>query len=264
MLGSRVVYEDYAVCSPRSDPSKAETEPTIDPSAMAGLSSEVLFDRLLFVLHGLLSNHQPNWLKPRPPSSESSKEFTLFDRDAAESLQVCQKNYKILDCKLRLLKFFVLCLSIMQNELSRMQLPDIIRWRIQAGMPILVPSLRCSLSCQPHSVPPTALSLVQPSGSAAGGPIQRNPPTIPKTGTVAAQGKLKQTMLSPPQQQESDNTDVVDPWTLLEDGTSSGLSSSNVSNSSDMANLRATCWLKGAVRVRRTDLTYVGSVDDDS
>ncbi|KAL9285218.1 Mediator of RNA polymerase II transcription subunit 12 [Arabidopsis thaliana] len=238
LLGSRVVYEDYAVCSPRSELSKAETESTIDPSSMADLSSEVLFDRLLFVLHGLLSNHQPKWLKPRPSSNESSKDFTLFDRDAAESLQ---------------------------NELSRMQLPDTIRWRIQAAMPILLPSLRCSLSCQPHSVPPTALTLVQPSGStAAAGTNQRNSPAISKSGTAAAQGKLKPTMLAPHQQQEADNTDVVDPWTLLEDGTSSGLSSSNASNSSDMANLRATCWLKGAVRVRRTDLTYVGSVDDDS
>uniref|UniRef100_A0A1J3JXE6 Mediator of RNA polymerase II transcription subunit 12 n=1 Tax=Noccaea caerulescens TaxID=107243 RepID=A0A1J3JXE6_NOCCA len=238
LLGSRVVYEDSAVCSPRSDLSKAETESTVDPSSMADLSSEVLFDRLLFVLHGLLSNHQPNWLKPRSSSNESSKDFTLFDRDAAESLQ---------------------------NEIARMQLPDTIRWRIQAAMPILLPSLRCSLSCQPHSVPLTALTLVQPSGSAAAGPPnQRNSPAIPKTGTAAAQGKLKQTVLPPHQQQEPDNTDLVDPWTLLEDGTSSGPSSSNASNSSDMGNLRATCWLKGAVRVRRTDLTYVGSVDDDS
>lgn len=145
-----------------------------------------------------------------------------------------------------------------------MQLPDTIRWRIQAAMPILLPSQRCSLSCQPHSVPPAALTLVQPLGYAASGPNQRNSPAIPKTGTATGQGKLKQTMLSPSQQQETDNTDVVDPWTLLEDGTSSGPSNSNASNSSDMANLRATCWLKGAVRVRRTDLTYVGSVDDDS
>ncbi|KAF8087174.1 hypothetical protein N665_0596s0025 [Sinapis alba] len=236
LLGSRVVYEDSVVCPPRSDLSKAETESTIDPSSMADLSSEVLFDRLLFVLHGLLSNQQPNWLKPRSSSSnESSKDFTLFDRDAAESLQ---------------------------NELARMQLPDTIRWRIQAAMPILLPSLRCSLSCQPHSVPATALTLVQPSGSA--GLNQRNSPATPKTVTAGGQGKLKQTMLSPCQQQELDNTDVVDPWTLLEDGTSSGPSSSNASNSIDMGNLRAICWLKGAVRVRRTDLTYIGSVDEDS
>ncbi|KAL0712399.1 hypothetical protein Bca4012_019377 [Brassica carinata] len=237
LLGSRVVYEDSAVCSPRSDPSKSETESTIDPSSMADLSSEVLFDRLLFVLHGLLSNHQPNWLKPRSSSNESSKDFTLFDRGAAENLQ---------------------------SELARMQLPDTIRWRIQAAMPTLLPSLRCSLSCQPHSVQPTALTLVQPSGSAAAAGLnQRNSPAIPKTAT-AAQGKLKQTMLSQSQQQEPDNTDVVDPWTLLEDGTSSGPSSSNALSSSDMGNVRATCWLKGAVRVRRTDLTYVGSVDEDS
>ncbi|KAJ0250023.1 hypothetical protein HA466_0142350 [Hirschfeldia incana] len=239
LLGSRVVYEDSAACSPRSDLSKAETESTIAPSSMPNLSTEVLFDRLLFVFHGLLSNQQPNWLKPRCSSNESSKDFTLFDRDAAEGLQ---------------------------NELARMQLPDTIRWRIQAAMPILLPSLRCSLSCQPHSVPPTALTLVQTSGStAAGGLNQRNSPATPKTVTAAAaQGKLKQTMLSPCQQPEADNMDVVDPWTLLEDGTSSGQSSSSASNSSDMGNLRATCWLKGAVRVRRTDLTYIGSVDDDS
>lgn len=152
----------------------------------------------------------------------------------------------------------------MQNELARMQLPDTIRWRIQAAMPILLPSLRCSLSCQPHSVPPTALTLVQPSGSAAAAGLnQRNSLATPKTVT-AGQGKLKQNMLSPCQQQEADNTDMVDPWTLLEDGTSSGQSSSNALNSSDMGNLRATCWLKGAVRVRRTDLTYIGSVDEDS
>ena len=233
---------------------------------MADLSNEVLFDRLLFVLHGLLSNHQPNWLKPRSSSSnESSKDFTLFDRDAAESLQVCQTKF---------IKPSTVCVHLtenndfffLQNELSRMHLPDTIRWRIQAAMPTLLPSLRCSLSCQPHSVPPTALTLVQPSGSAAAGLNQRNSPAIPKTVTAAGQGKLKQTMLSQSQQQqEAENTDVVvDPWTLLEDGTSSGPSSSNPLNNSDMGNVRATCWLKGAVRVRRTDLTYIGSVDEDS
>lgn len=97
LLGSRVVYEDSAVCSLRNDLSKSETESTIDPtSSEADLSSENLFDRLLFVLHGLLSNHQPNWLKPRSSSNESSKDFAMFDRDAADSLQVCQQNYKIL------------------------------------------------------------------------------------------------------------------------------------------------------------------------
>jgi hypothetical protein len=66
----------------------------------------------------------------------------------------------------------------------------------------------------------------------------------------------------------------IDPWTLLEDGTagsststsgSGGGSSSNMSvPGGDHSNLKASSWLKGAVRVRRTDLTYIGSLDDDS
>lgn len=58
----------------------------------------------------------------------------------------------------------------------------------------------------------------------------------------------------------------IDPWTLLEDGAGSGPSSSNsaVMGGGDSANLKASSWLRGAVRVRKTDLTYIGSVDDDS
>lgn len=53
---------------------------------------------------------------------------------------------------------------------------------------------------------------------------------------------------------------------LLEDGAGAGLSSTSTAGigGSDNANLRASSWLKGAVRVRRTDLTYIGVVDDDS
>lgn len=58
----------------------------------------------------------------------------------------------------------------------------------------------------------------------------------------------------------------VDPWLLLEDGAGSGPSSSNtaVMGGGDHANLKASPWLKGAVRVRRSDLSYIGAVDDDS
>jgi hypothetical protein len=60
----------------------------------------------------------------------------------------------------------------------------------------------------------------------------------------------------------------VDPWTLLEDGTScpSALSGSNGTSgiAADHTNLKACSWLKGAIRVRRTELTYIGSLDDDS
>lgn len=65
-------------------------------------------------------------------------------------------------------------------------------------------------------------------------------------------------------QQENDLE--VDPWILLEDGAGSSQSSSNSTlvGGSDNANLKASNWLKGTVRVRRTDLTYIGAVDDDS
>ena len=58
----------------------------------------------------------------------------------------------------------------------------------------------------------------------------------------------------------------VDPWMLLEDGAGSCPNTSSTASigSVDHANIRAASWLKGAIRVRRTDLTYVGAVDDDS
>ena len=60
----------------------------------------------------------------------------------------------------------------------------------------------------------------------------------------------------------------IDPWTLLEEGSVSASALNSSSNmgavSGDLSNLKACSWLKGAVRVRRTDLTYVGALDDDS
>ncbi|KAF0928627.1 hypothetical protein E2562_006064 [Oryza meyeriana var. granulata] len=60
----------------------------------------------------------------------------------------------------------------------------------------------------------------------------------------------------------------IDPWTLLEDGTScpNTNSGSNSANgvTGDHTNLKACSWLKDSVRVRRTDLTYIGSLDEDS
>lgn len=57
----------------------------------------------------------------------------------------------------------------------------------------------------------------------------------------------------------------IDPWTLLEDGTGVQSSSNSAAiGGSDHANLRASNWLKGAIRVRRTDLAYIGAIDEDS
>lgn len=57
-----------------------------------------------------------------------------------------------------------------------------------------------------------------------------------------------------------------DSWTLLEDGVGSIQSAGGISAmvSGDSADLQASSWLKGAARVRRTDLTYVSPVDEDS
>lgn len=57
-----------------------------------------------------------------------------------------------------------------------------------------------------------------------------------------------------------------DSWTLLEDGAGSIQSTGGIPAmvSADSADLQASSWLRGAARVRRTDLTYVGPVDEDS
>ncbi|KAK9274133.1 hypothetical protein L1049_018947 [Liquidambar formosana] len=245
LLGSRVVHEDadLSFYPMQSSLFKREAELPMEASPAAAsvdLSGESLFDLLLLVLHGLLSSCKPSWLKSKPSSkstNESMKDFSVFDREVAESLQ---------------------------NDLDRMQLPDSIRWRIQAAMPILFTSVRCSISCQPPPVPTAAVASLQPSISIPGfypgnsNPSQRNSVPLVRTATNIS-GKPK----SLPLQQDHDME--IDPWTLLEDGAGSGPSSNTaVISSGDHANLRASSWLKGAVRVRRTDLTYIGAVDDDS
>ncbi|XP_052192066.1 LOW QUALITY PROTEIN: mediator of RNA polymerase II transcription subunit 12 [Diospyros lotus] len=235
LLGSRVVHEDVdqSFSTMLSSSTTKDTELPMEPfgASSVHLSGESLFDRLLLVLHGLLSSYRPSWLK-------SKKDFSVFDREVADSLQ---------------------------NELDRMHLPHSIRLRIQAAMPIPFPSSRYSISCQPPSVSPAALASLIPSipvsGSHPGNSNlpPRNPVSLARTGTTVA-GKTK----SLPLQQDSDME--IDPWTLLEDGAGSGPSTSSTAGigSGDNVDLRACSWLKGAVRVRRTDLTYIGVVDDDS
>ncbi|XP_031275828.1 mediator of RNA polymerase II transcription subunit 12 [Pistacia vera] len=243
LLGSRVVHEDadLSFYPMQSFQSKREMESPPENSSvpLMDLSGESLFDRLLLVLHGLLSSCQPSWLRSKPASKSSnlSKDSFGFDREMVESLQ---------------------------NDLDRMRLPDTIRWRIQAAMPILLPSVRCSITCQPPSAPVSALASLQPSISISGvypgnsNTPQRNP--VPLARTAANSVKSKTLPL------QQDNDMEVDPWILLEDGAGSVPSSSNTSviGSGDHANLRAASWLKGAIRVRRSDLTYIGAVDDDS
>ncbi|GLT60649.1 hypothetical protein SLA2020_334060 [Shorea laevis] len=235
LLGSRVVYEDVELYF--NSTLLKEGELIMESSAAS--AGESLFDRFLLVLHGLLSSCQPVWLRLTPATkstSDFSKGFSGFDPDMAENLQ---------------------------SDLDRMQLPEMIRWRIQAAMPKLFPPVHYYISCQPSSIPVAAPSLLQPSISAGfcSGPLispQRSVALARTTNSVA--GKSKPTPLS----QDCDTE--IDPWTLLEDGAGSGPSSSNsaVLASSDHANFRACSWLKGTVRVRRTDLNYIGAIDDDS
>ncbi|MCD9645524.1 hypothetical protein HAX54_034520 [Datura stramonium] len=244
ILGSRVVHEDASHSFNQAYSSKREVDSLVEASATASvvMSLESLFDRLLLLLHGLLSSHQPRWLKWKSSSkspSESSKDYSAFEREGAESLQ---------------------------NDLDRMQLPETVRWRIQCAMPILFPSARWSISCQPPSVAPAALSSLLPSNpvsvlhsSNGSNQTQRNTVSLLRTATSVA-GKAKHVS----SQQENDLE--VDPWILLEDGAGSSHSSSSspLVGGGDHANLKASNWLKGTVRVRRTDLTYIGAVDDDS
>ncbi|XP_047307150.1 mediator of RNA polymerase II transcription subunit 12 [Impatiens glandulifera] len=239
LLGSRVVHEDANhSCYPAT---KRELEISLEASAayIVDLSGECLFDRLLLVLHGLLSSSFPSWLKPKPGvklAIESGKDFSVFDRDVVETLQ---------------------------NDLDRMILPDRIRWRIQSAMPILDPSFRFAISCQPPFVPSTALAALQPSILVSGSFPQRNSASLGgRTSSPNLSGKNK---LAPQPEQEMQEMEI-DPWTLLEDGAGSGPSSGNAAAiaSSDNADLKASSWLKGSVRMRRTDLTYIGAVDDDS
>lgn len=92
LLGSRVVHEDADLSNPASRFSikREVVESMIESSATVDLG-ESLFDRLLLVLHALLSTSQPYWLKPKflsKSTPEGSRDSTLSDREVTENLQV--------------------------------------------------------------------------------------------------------------------------------------------------------------------------------
>ncbi|KAL5981470.1 hypothetical protein ACLOJK_015532 [Asimina triloba] len=239
LLGTRAVYEDADLSwfprGQRISLSKRDV-----PSASFDLSGESLFDRLLCVLQGLLSSCKPSWLKPKSaskPSLKSSRDFCPFDREVADTLQA---------------------------ELDRMQLPAIIRFRLQTAMPMLPASPPSTVSCQPPMVSSAAIALLQPNMLVTGfqpgnaNPSQRS--AIPHTRPASnVPGKGKPLLPQDPDME-------IDPWMLLEDGTGSMTTSgsSGIGVGGDHANLLACSWLKGTIRVRRTDLTYIGAVDDDT
>ncbi|XP_058084336.1 mediator of RNA polymerase II transcription subunit 12 isoform X2 [Magnolia sinica] len=241
LLGTRVVHEDADLpCFPvqRISPSKREVEL---PSASFDLSGDSLFDRFLCVLHGLLSSCKPSWLKPKSASKstgKSSRDFGMFDREVAESLQA---------------------------DLDRMQLPAIIRRRLQSAMPVLPASALPTISCQPPTVSTTAVSSLQSNISGPG--FQQGNTNLPQRSPIpSGRATTNVSMKSKPLPLQVQDPDMeIDPWMLLEDGTGSAPPSGNSNMGvGDHTNLTACSWLKGTVRVRRTDLTYIGPVDDDS
>ncbi|KAL8500001.1 hypothetical protein ACS0TY_019843 [Phlomoides rotata] len=235
LLGSRVVHEDGCHSVNTALPSSIRDAASLMESSAAFLCGESLFDCLLLVLHMLMSSYQPSWLKMKAEHkpTESSKDYAVFDREVAESLQ---------------------------NDLDRMELPDTIRGRIQTAFPILIPSGRTSISCQPPSVSPAALACLQPSN-----PVTSLNPTnsnVPQRNS-ALPGRAPTSMKTKSQVSQQDLDMEIDPWTLLEDGAGSGQPSPS-SAGTDHVNFKASYLLKGAVRMRRTDLTYIGAVDEDS
>jgi len=91
-------------------------------------------------------------------------------------------------------------------------------------------------------------------------------PGVNSSSSTIPQRNLSLSRVASGKPKRQDNDLEIDPWTLLEDGAGSFPSAGNTASigSGDHVNIRAASWLKGAVRVRRTDLTYVGAVDDDS
>ncbi|XP_078155714.1 RNA polymerase II transcription mediator isoform X2 [Carex rostrata] len=248
LLGARVVYEEADLPTPMKREAGSYPSEALFYSAdsLSDRPGEGLFDRLVCVLHALLGSCKPSWLKPKLPPSKatikSPRDFPAFDREAAENLQ---------------------------SALDKMELPLTIRRRIQSAMPYLPPTRPFSLPCLPPLSLPSLPFLLP--GNPTPGHQQRsiNPSTPSWNSPNLPSGRGKAPL---PSQEPSEME--IDPWTLLEDGTAGSSTSTSGSGGGggssmgvpggDHSNLKASSWLKGAVRVRRADLTYIGSLDDDS
>lgn len=110
LLGNRVVHEDEDLSfnPAQSSLSKREAESSTEAAsaAMAVLSGESLFDRLLLVLHGLLSSCRPSWLRMKCSSkaaNDFAKDLSAFDRELAENLQVSSLSVDLLNMLLLVL-----------------------------------------------------------------------------------------------------------------------------------------------------------------
>uniref|UniRef100_J3MNL0 Mediator complex subunit Med12 domain-containing protein n=1 Tax=Oryza brachyantha TaxID=4533 RepID=J3MNL0_ORYBR len=239
LLAARIIYEDADLPLPPTNTTilRRDVDSLLEPplDVLLDRPGESLFERLICVFHALLGNGKPSWLKSKSVSKSTTRtprDFPAFNSEAAEGLQ---------------------------STLDHLELPGIIKRRIQAAMPVLPPSRHPCVSCQPPQLSLAALSPLQSSTSTSG-PQQKGTSTSWVPTNISIRNKAAFATQDPEME--------VDPWTLLEDGTSCPSMSSGSNNSSavagDHGNLKACSWLKGAVRVRRTELTYIGSLDDDS
>eukprot|EP00271_Cylindrocystis_brebissonii_P017931 TRINITY_DN487_c0_g2_i1.p1 TRINITY_DN487_c0_g2~~TRINITY_DN487_c0_g2_i1.p1 ORF type:complete len:479 (+),score=87.92 TRINITY_DN487_c0_g2_i1:36-1439(+) len=109
---------------------QADAEGTAAAAARAAevMAGESLFDRLLAVLHGLLSPSWPTWLRPRqgPEKAKALREVPALEKEGLERLQ---------------------------TELDRLPVEEPFRSRIQAALPAL-PSAPSTLSLS--AAPPSS------------------------------------------------------------------------------------------------------------
>jgi len=95
LLGTRMIYEDADLPLPPTNATtlRREVDSLLEPplDVLLDRPGESLFERLLSVLHALLGSCKPSWLKSRSASKSiirTQRDFSVFDNEAAEDLQV--------------------------------------------------------------------------------------------------------------------------------------------------------------------------------
>lgn len=93
LLCNRVVHEDADISVNVMHSLLRRDVESLSEAASAAFidfSVEGLFDRLLLVLHALLSDSLPSWLRSKPLKTinEPARDFSVFDRELLETLQV--------------------------------------------------------------------------------------------------------------------------------------------------------------------------------
>jgi hypothetical protein len=99
LLTTRMIYEDADLPLPPTNTSalRREADSLLEPplDVLLDRPGESLFERLLCVLHALLGSCKPSWLKSRSspkPSIKTQRDFSAFDTEAAEGLQVSSSH----------------------------------------------------------------------------------------------------------------------------------------------------------------------------